>query len=161
LTEAEEAMSDIVWSVSPRHDTLESLLTRVRILTSDLCKANHIKYEVDFKGEEAHVAMNDDNRRSIYLIFKEAITNAARHSQATLIRVRVEMNKNVFTLHVQDDGKGMTIGDDPPGHLTKRGHGLRNMRKRAEEISAELSIQSAAGQGTAICLSKRMTQMGH
>ncbi len=47
LNEAQDAVSDIVWSVTPRHDTLEDLLWRMKDLASDLCSANGIACSVD------------------------------------------------------------------------------------------------------------------
>ncbi|MBP9212339.1 MAG: hypothetical protein KBF97_06030, partial [Bacteroidetes bacterium] len=47
LNDAEEAMSDIVWSVSPKHDTIQSLATRVRLVTTDLCRAHGIAHTVE------------------------------------------------------------------------------------------------------------------
>lgn len=163
LTEAEEAMSDIVWSVSPRHDTLESLIARIRIMTSDICKANHIKYEVNITGDISQHSIADDVRRNIYLIFKEAIANSARHAQAASITVNVNVSSTSFDLEVKDDGRGLPHEDNlpAPSMPTKRGHGLRNMKKRAEEIQAELTIDSLSGKGTTVRLSKRMTQTGH
>ncbi len=160
LSEAEEAMSDIVWSVSPRHDTLESLVARIRILTADLCKANRIEYEVHVNGDIAQHKISDDLRRNIYLIFKEAVTNAARHAQAERIEIRMNLKPAMIEIEVADNGKGF-VPAQSDGAPTKRGHGMRNMRKRAEEIGAALTIESTPGTGTTITLNKRMTQQSH
>jgi ligand-binding sensor domain-containing protein/signal transduction histidine kinase len=155
LSEAEESMSDIVWSVSPHHDTVESLIARIRLTASDICKANRIKYGVSFPEEIAQCKLTDDVRRGIYLIFKESLANAARHANATLIRVEGRFEGDQFELRVADNGKGIEATTQPDG-ATKRGHGLRNMRKRAEEIGGDLSIESEPGQGTTVVLRKKL-----
>lgn len=160
LTEAEEAMSDIVWSVSPQHDTLESLLARIRLTTVDICKANRIKYEVDIAGDITKHTLIDDVRRGVYLIFKESINNAVRHASASMIRVTFRVEGDFLILAIQDNGKGIPSGEDAEVP-TKRGHGLRNMKKRAEEIQAAFTIETIPGQGTKVQLSKRMTQLSH
>jgi two-component system sensor histidine kinase ChiS len=88
LTEAEEAMSDIVWSVSPKHDTLQSLATRIRLVTTELCRANGIRSTVDVKGN-IEVPLTDEIRRGIYLIFKEGLNNCLKHSKAMKVEVCV------------------------------------------------------------------------
>ncbi len=160
LSEAEEAMSDIVWSVSPRHDTLESLVARIRILTADLCKANHIEYRVEVDGDIARHTIPEDVRRNMYLIFKEAVANAARHAQAQRIDIRITIRDEALEIEVRDNGKGFSPAENDT-KPTKRGHGMRNMKKRAEEIAATFTIESSPDTGTVVKLTKGMTQPGH
>jgi signal transduction histidine kinase/ligand-binding sensor domain-containing protein len=163
LNEAEQAMSDIVWSVSPQHDSLESLLLRIRLLTTELCKANNIKYEVTLDGKGAQISLPDDVRRNVFLVFKEAITNAVRYSEANIIKIHGVMKNGVLELIVSDDGKGFseTARGDESNRRTMRGNGLRNMRKRAEEIGAEFSINSEKGKGTTVRIAVRITHTSH
>lgn len=151
LTEAEEAMSDIVWSVSPKHDTLESLLARIRLTTADLCRANQIKYEVVLAENVESFTLAEDVRRNIYLIFKEALSNAVRHAGASTIRVEFAATDSCYELTIADNGKGMSLPEEP-STPTKRGHGLRNMAKRAEEVHAELFFEQAKPSGTIVRL---------
>jgi signal transduction histidine kinase len=81
-------------------------------------------------------------------IGREAIVNAARHSQADCISVELESSKNVLTLRVTDNGKGF----DPGTAATDgaRHYGLTGMRERAEDIGGHLSIESTQGRGTCV-----------
>lgn len=151
LTEAEEAMSDIVWSVSPKHDTLESLLARIRLTTADLCRTNQIKYEVALAENVESFTLAEDVRRNIYLIFKEALSNAVRHAGASAIRVEFAVTDSCYELAIADNGKGMPSPEESLT-LTKRGHGLRNMTKRADEVHAELFFEQANPSGTIVRL---------
>lgn len=160
LTEAEDAMSDIVWSVSPKHDSLQSLVTRIELVTTDLCRARNLQFTIEVTGvpEQATMDLQDEIRRNVYLVFKEAISNSLRHGQASRVWVRIELDRRKLTLSVSDDGVGFAAEED--GKPTMGGHGVHNMRKRADEIGASLSIQSVPGQGTTITLRAEIPQMG-
>ncbi len=157
LNDAEEAMSDIVWSVSPKHDTIQSLATRVRLVTTDLCRAHGIAHTVEVTGI-IEVPLSDDCRRGLYLIFKEALNNCIKHSRASAVDVKIGSENGILLLAVKDNG----IGLRPDGPMEKLGgNGISNIRKRAEEIGAHCSIVSEPGHGTAIEIRKEMTQLGH
>lgn len=150
--DAVDAIGDIVWSVSPERDTLGQLLIRMRDLTAQLCTANGIHYDFQIKEGLVEVWLDPEVRRNLYLVFKEAIHNAVRHSGATTVTVRVGITKGVFGLYLKDDGKGFR-----PGEKMQRGHGLRNMTKRAEAIGARFKLESTPSVGTSILVSRRMT----
>ena len=85
-------------------------------------------------------------RKNLYLIFKEALNNAAKYSGTEKIAVSIkeENKKLLFTL--QDFGKGFDASS------IKKGNGLDNMQNRAKELNGELDIASATGEGTTILL---------
>jgi signal transduction histidine kinase/streptogramin lyase len=165
LNEAQDAVSDIVWSVTPRHDTLEDLLWRMKDLAADLCSANGIAYSVDIPKIMDVTNVSEKLRKGVYLIFKEAINNIIKHAQAKSVSVRVEIVNSVFEMVIEDDGVGFIT--DEQRHRTSRasdvddhpvrGHGLRNMTTRAEEMGGSLSILSTPGKGTTLRLSVSMT----
>lgn len=157
LNEAEEAMSDIVWSVSPKHDTLQSLVTRMRLVTKDLCGMNGIQCAMEVNGT-IEIPLADDMRRGLYLIFKEAVNNCIKHAAAKKVIIGVGVSSRQITLTIADDGKGFSM-ESPAEKIG--GNGMHNMRKRAEEIGAEFSIFSEIGKGTTIVLKKEMTQMSY
>ena len=157
LNEAEEAMSDIVWSVSPKHDTLQSLSTRIRLVTTELSRANGIGCAVDVKGN-VDIQLSDEIRRGMYLIFKEVLNNCLKHSHATLIEVCIGIEKECVILQVKDNGVGLS-GDSSADQMG--GNGMHNIRKRAEEIGALISILSVPGKGVTMKVEKQLTQLGH
>jgi signal transduction histidine kinase len=84
-------------------------------------------------------------REALVKIASEAITNAARHGQADVIRVEVTGGGRP-RLRIEDSGRGFDpAAPQPPGH-----YGLQTMRERAEQIGAELRLDSQAGKGTRI-----------
>jgi signal transduction histidine kinase len=81
-------------------------------------------------------------RREVFLIFKEAINNAARHSGCTQVDVELAGSGGDLSITVADDGRGFDID------MAAASNGLLNMRLRAERIGALFEITSAAGRGT-------------
>src|SRR5262249_23106394 len=88
-------------------------------------------------------------RDEAYLIGREALINAFRHSKASVIEVEVRYQWWNFRVHIRDNGCGFA-----PGVLESGGRGdhwgLPGMRERARKIRARLQIWSAAGAGTEV-----------
>lgn len=142
-------MSDIVWSVDPDHDTLEELLTRMREFGASVLEPKGIMYRFDGQGD-ATTTLPPMVKSNLYLIFKEAVNNAAKHAQATEVVVSFTHENNRLRMTITDNGKGLETGDIAASSIG--GNGLGNMRARAQEMNAELRITSSKPQGTAIDL---------
>jgi signal transduction histidine kinase len=82
----------------------------------------------------------------LYRIALEALNNAMKHSGATEVTVKLDIEAEFVTLLVRDNGQGF----DPKSPDCQGGMGLDNMRQRAQEISGLLSIESAPGKGTTV-----------
>jgi two-component system sensor histidine kinase UhpB len=85
----------------------------------------------------------------VYRVAQEAITNAARHSDADRLEVTLRRSEDGVTLEVVDDGRGFAF------EQSERGLGIGGMRERALLIGAELTIESRPGQGTTVRLEVR------
>src|SRR5439155_20780692 len=90
--ESVASMSDIVWSINPQRDHLIDLVRRMRRETEELFSARDIKLTFQAPGEEKDLRLGVDVRRDLFLIFKEGIKNAARHSRCkqVMISFRIE-----------------------------------------------------------------------
>lgn len=86
--------------------------------------------------------------RAVFLTAQEALANVARHAKATEVTVRVTRAPKGIELRIADNGRGF----DPTAMYHSVGHGLANMRARAEELNGSYKIESAPGQGTKITL---------
>lgn len=82
------------------------------------------------------------------LVLREAVTNIARHAQATSARLQFLIAGDVLQMIISDDGRG--IGN-------RRGNGLTGMRERVEALDGVLSIDSRKGMGTQLTISVPMT----
>ena len=141
-----DAMSDIVWTINPENDSFENIILRLRSLAYNLLRAKEIEFT--FKADETlnHLKLSLEKRRNFYLIFKEALNNLIKYSRAKRVQIALLYDSNRITLLIRDDGLGFDT--------TKKynGNGLTNIRKRAEEINAQLNIESGEGIGTSIQL---------
>ncbi len=141
-------MDDIIWTINPQNDKGEHLLSRMREFAAELTEPKGIGLICELDEELEKLQFTIDQKRNIYLIFKEALNNAVKHAQAQNISVRFghARSGNGVELIVSDDGIGYRT-DDP-----KRGNGTINMNKRAEEIHSRLETSSELGNGTTIRL---------
>ena len=144
-------LNDIVWAVNPIQDNLTSLIDRLKEYAYQITSARNIDLNfVSPKNMKAlKIPMN--TRKNIYLISKESIHNAVKYSQSKSLQVLISYSNNYFTILVEDDGIGFDIE-----HI-KQGNGLQNIKSRAEEIDAELSITSEISIGTKVKLSVKIT----
>ena len=165
--EAVDTMNDIVWYVAPRHDTINHLFMRIRNLISDLSVTESIHFRMDIRDPEEDDYISDQTRRNIYLICKEALHNILKHSHAKNVTVCARYKKKKIMIVISDDGEGIKEAeikglrkfnmDDPASSKNLTGHGLYNMKYRANEINASLLFRSGSGKDTTICCSLRIT----
>ncbi len=141
-----DAMSDIVWAVNPQKDHLRDLLQRMRRFASDAFSAHSIQLVFEAPEGNQSIRLGAETRRQVFLIFKESVNNAARHSGCTQVRVNLTVTNGTLAFSVVDNGKGFDA------ESVEAGEGLFSMRQRAKKIGSELIITSSAGAGTTVLL---------
>jgi ligand-binding sensor domain-containing protein/two-component sensor histidine kinase len=144
-----EAMDDIVWSINPINDTMRKMLARMKEFAGDVLEARDIEYS--FQTDEAvkEMTFTMDQRREIFLIFKEAINNIVKYAQSSEVKVVMRLKNRQFVMQVIDNGIGFDYISAGPGSA-KRGNGMRNMQKRAEMVNGTFLVESAKQNGTLI-----------
>jgi signal transduction histidine kinase len=139
-----ESMSDIVWTINPENDPFEKIIIRMRSFAYQLLKAKKVEYTFEVDEKLNSIALPMQVRKNFYLVFKEAITNVVKYSEASRVSIDLfEKNKTIM-LRIRDNGKGI------PVNAQTLGNGLMNMTRRAKEIGGELNIISANDGGTEI-----------
>jgi two-component system, NarL family, sensor histidine kinase UhpB len=138
-----ENMSDMVWSINPSNDTLEQVVIRMREFATEMLDNSSIEYEF-YETVTESLVLSSDKRKSLFLIFKEAVNNAAKYSKATHLKMGLHQTNSTLVLRVEDNGAGF---DE---RLATSGNGLRNQRERAKEINGALTITSTTGKGTVV-----------
>lgn len=137
-----EAMDDIVWSIKPMNDSMQKITARMREFATSVLEAKNMEVVFTIPEPVYDIKLNMEARRDFFLVYKEAINNAAKYSGASLVEVILGLQQGKLILEVRDNGKGF----DP---LTAdAGNGLTNMQKRAEAMDGKLQLLSKPGEGT-------------
>ncbi len=108
---------------------------------------HHVPVDLDF-DETPFSKLDTQLQIGIYRIIQEALTNIARHSQATSVSVRFEWRDPLLKLFIRDDGRGFrsrNLSELPSKHL-----GIEGMRQRAIILGGALDIKSEPNKGTLI-----------
>ena len=140
-------MDDIVWSINPKNDDLENVIARMSRIAAELFDAKEIDYQIVIPENLKEAKLSMEQRRDVYLIFKEGVNNLVKYSKCKQAKVEIIVKKQMFELHIVDDGIGFDTKKD-----TFR-NGLKNMKSRAENLKGKLQIISEMGEGTTIILS--------
>jgi signal transduction histidine kinase len=145
--ESVASMGDIVWAINPRRETLVDLTRRMRQHADELFTARGIELRFDTPPAARNPRLGVDVRRDLLLVFKEAVSNAAKHSACSVVVITLTCDAGRLTLEVVDDGGGF----DPSADAGD-GHGCPSMRRRAERLNGSLTILSSKGKGTTVRL---------
>ncbi|CAN5416247.1 hypothetical protein BH10BAC4_BH10BAC4_20760 [soil metagenome] len=146
-----ESMSDMVWSINPVNDSLEKAVVRMKVFASEILEPRNINYR--FTGEDSlhGLSLNPEQRKNLFLIFKEALNNAAKYSEATDVQIFLGLVNGNVLLTVTDNGKGFE------SNQVKSGNGLRNMETRAQSMKARFALITAPGNGTEMSVELHVT----
>jgi len=145
-------MSDVVWSIDARNDTIGDLLDRMRDFAVSVLSVKPVDVNFEVSGLDEHKRLPVPLRQNLYLIFKEAINNIAKHAMASKVEIHVKNLDGEFNLTIRDDGKGWQENE----YEKLTGHGVRNMKMRAERIGGRLEISRNGG-----CTVQLTTSMLH
>lgn len=145
-----ESMSDIVWSINPNNDSLEHVSSKMKEFASEILDPLDVTYS--FSGEDMLHTLTLDvtQRKNLFLIFKEAINNAAKYSGASAITIAFSRQHSNLYITITDNGRGFEVA------AASSGNGLKNMQARAESIQASLTLHSG-GNGTTLKLAMPLT----
>jgi signal transduction histidine kinase/Flp pilus assembly protein TadD len=143
-----ERMNDIVWAINPNNDSVQQTVLRMKEYAVELIESAGMECAFDVEDRADAVELEPEERKFIYLIFKESVHNAVKYSKASRISVFIAQSQNVFSFRLVDDG----VGFDPA--TAKMGNGIRNMQARAKAIHATFDIASTEGGGTVVHLEK-------
>jgi len=126
------------------HERFPSLAEALASVPNELGLPSSVGFRVVAQGQQRE--LRAEQRDELYLIGREAIVNAYRHSRAQHIEVEIEFRATELRIAVRDDGCGID-----PQMLQRKGHwGLQGMRERAERIGARLCILSKVTLGTEV-----------
>jgi len=142
-------LRDTIWAMNKEQITAEDLQTRIsNFIERAQSSEASVKFSFDFKNEESvNFVFSAIEGVNIYRIIQEAVNNALKYAQADHIKgsMQTQGSQN-FKIKISDDG----VGFDSKNVLL--GNGLGNMKKRAQDIQADLHVVSTPGEGTRLLL---------
>lgn len=143
--EAAESMRGIVWLVREGDaPSLDRLMDALRQSATELLKG--VTWTLDVEGASSPAAASLEFHRQVFLFFREAAHNVARHARAKKVAITAAWDARSFRLRIGDDGVGFDTT------VNAGGSGLANLRHRATLIQGTVEVASSPGQGTRITL---------
>ncbi|HMT28185.1 MAG TPA: tetratricopeptide repeat protein [Bacteroidia bacterium] len=147
-------LSDIVWTINPVNDSGEVVLGRMESFASSILGSKNMKLEFHCDPVLYKMEFGMELRQNLFLIFKEAINNAAKYSKASLVQVDLGYNNSRIHMKINDNGCGFKQSELIMNGVGKMdagggGNGLKNMQLRANQLNGRFGISSSE-KGTSI-----------
>jgi len=122
------------------------IIAAIEWQTNEFTKRTGIHCSTDFQVEE--VDLDANKKTAVFRIFQEALTNIARHANASKVSVKLNCDENFLHLHIKDNGKGITKNQIQ----NSKSLGILGMRERTEILGGKFNIKSTMGSGTLVSL---------
>lgn len=166
LAKEENIKSEILELKASAEESIEELRRSLQMMREDFELAQGLqdylrtfreRSKLDIQFEESGIAkkLPPDAQLAVFRIVQECVSNAMKHAEAKVVKVKLQYVDDRVLLSVRDDGKGFDTNHRPVGH-----YGLLNMRERANKIGADLIVDSKPGAGTQISFSIPLNDPG-
>lgn len=136
--QAMEQMRDIVWALDSTKDTYDNLFDKMIAHAEYQLALKDIVPSFRFENFKDKQDISPVVRQQVYLIFKEAIANILKHSNATQVTMEIMQQSTGTIMHIKDNGTAQS-------HRNTHGAGLSSMRNRAAKINGRLHIDTTNG----------------
>ena len=142
------ALRETIWMIDPRHDQDRDVVKRMEMLAKTML--SHLSYSFETEGTEVVDIRDMQRRRHVLMAYKEMLHNIIKHAQATEVDIRIERDASWLITRVSDNGRGFDLAQSSDGH------GLKNLRMRAEQSEGSVDIESRPDHGTTITFRVKM-----
>ncbi len=139
-------IDDVIWFIRPENESGEKMISKLTSTIGGMLKFTDYELDIDEDLFEPGYEVDIHIKKQLYLILKEVLNNIVKHSEATLVGVRLWREGDIFNMTINDNGKGFDM------EQKIMGSGLRNIRDRAADISAKLIVESSPGEGVRVSL---------
>ena len=140
--ELSHGMDEVVWAVNARRDTLRDFASYVCKYAQFFLNSTPIRCRLDVEPDLPATVFDLPLRRNLFLAVKEALNNAAKHSGAGELFLRIYRAQDKLVVTVEDDGRGFD-----PALLGGERNGMANMAQRMNEIGGVCELFSEPGAG--------------
>ena len=136
-----QALDDIIWSVNVHDESFDEVILRMRRYAGELFDAHKINYTIRLDEKLSSLKLNMEQRRDLYLLFKESVNNIYKHAAAANVSISITGEDHNIFMKVEDDGKGFCMKETPR-------NGLKNMQSRVQKWKGEMRVETTPGKGT-------------
>ncbi|MBT7369897.1 MAG: hypothetical protein HN816_04565, partial [Gammaproteobacteria bacterium] len=144
------SVQELIWLIDERTETVSNLLEKIEE-TAERILVN-CQVTCRFPDIPSDIPVSLETKKSVLLLFKEAVYNCAKYAQADHVSLSAVVKDARLEMSIEDDGCGFDLSA-PTVATQLSGRGLKNMQQRAELMGAEIQIDSELGKGTRIVLS--------
>jgi ligand-binding sensor domain-containing protein/two-component sensor histidine kinase len=142
-----QAMDDIIWNVNSKNDSVQETIERMRRFAAELFDNSTVNYHLEFDDAIHGKKMNMEQRRDVFLMYKEMLNNVYKHAGAETVSIVAKVQGNILHLDVKDDGKAFDAKA-----VTHR-NGLKNLYQRTARWNGTIEVNSEPSKGTEIRIS--------
>ena len=152
LKMAGETLDDIIWTVNPKNDSMTEVIARMRRYAARTWETAGIDFNFYFDKNAEVIPLNMEQRHDLYLVFKEAVNNVAKHSQCTHAISSLSLEGHALKVEIKDNGKGFNR------HAPSQRNGIKNMQSRVKKWKGSFEIHSLIQSGTVLQFNIPITQ---
>jgi signal transduction histidine kinase len=145
--ESFSSVQELIWLIDDKAETAADLLEKIEETAKRILVNCHVT--CNFPDIPNNTSISLTTRKSVLLLFKEALYNCAKYAEAENVKLSALVTGTKLQLSIEDDGQGFDLSA-PTAATHLSGRGLKNMQQRAKLMGAELNIKSELGKGTAI-----------
>ena len=142
--ETSRALNEIVWAANPEKDDTEQVVTYIALYAENFLRDAGLRARIHIAADFPAFRIAPSVRHPLFRAVKEALTNVAKHAQATTVTLDIHFRDEALAVEVADDGQGFTVTE------ARSGNGLSSMRSRLAEIGGAFTLESSPGQGTRV-----------
>ncbi|MBL7826555.1 MAG: tetratricopeptide repeat protein [Saprospiraceae bacterium] len=144
-------MSEIVWALNHRNDTLPSLASYIRRYSSGFFEDSNTQCVFNFSDPLPEITLSGEARRNIFLVIKETLHNTLKHAYASILEISLQYSEGALSIEIKDNGTGFDTSE-----ISRSGNGLLNMAKRMQSEGGLYHIESEPGKGTVTRLAMQL-----
>jgi signal transduction histidine kinase/ligand-binding sensor domain-containing protein len=144
-------LDEIVWTMSSRNDTLPNVAGYISNHAQEFFRHSGMLCRLDVTKNLPGLVVHSQTRHNLFLAVKEALNNAAKHSGAREVLLRVHYADRRLQVSIEDNGRGFDAAADP------KGHGLSNMRERLRAVQGRAEFFSRPGGGARVVFTLDLT----
>jgi signal transduction histidine kinase/ligand-binding sensor domain-containing protein len=146
-----QKMGEIIWTLNPGNDTLDNLAAYLKEYIYETAESLSVNIKTDFPDNIPQLKVTNMQRQQIFLVTKEALNNAIKHSFADTITFKLNLLEDKIIFSLSDTGQGFKI--QPNVSVNGKKNGLSNMAWRMKQVQGEFNIYSNKNEGTSVVYS--------